>query len=519
MGKQDDASALSSVMFDRQLATAQNYISHQMFAEAEKIFRGLLNLRKNSEIALAGLGQCLCQLNRHGEGIPFLHQAGKMLVRKAKQTGQSRDLYDLTYQLIHWHALDEALELAKAAVSMSPASAQANHLAAIALQGLNRLPDALLHASKAVELMPHESNAQILLAILESKTGNLTASTRRLESIISREGDPNGARAHLELGNILDKRGEFDRAFTHLTVAGNILLDTAAARRIDKSAVFSDIPQFKAGFDAEFLRTSRDRLVDDGLPSPVFLIGFYRSGSTLAEQILSAHPRVMSSDETHLIGHVLSELSRIAPGSVSLSDKINELSSQQITHLRKQYWSTASRLLAENVMRQVFVDKTTMNTLNIELINTLFPDAHVIFTIRDPRDVCLSCIMQSFVLSPLTIHLLSLQDCARFYAVVMDYWLAVRDALSLQWTELRYEDVVTDLESQFRPIFTKLGLEWSDSCLEFFRHSQKKRIKTPSYDQVTRPLYTSSSGRWRDYQRHYAPILPLLEPFISRFGY
>lgn len=518
MDKPGHSAALPGVAFDQQLATAQNFVSHQMFREAEKLYRGLLGLRKNSEIVLAGLGQSLCRLNRRAEGVGFLHQAGKLLLLRAKQTGQTRDLYDLGYQLIHWHALDEALELAKAAVSMHPASAQAHHLAAIALQGLNRLPEALQHASKASELMPDESNAQILLAALESKTGNLTDSSRRLEAVTRRNGDPNAGRAHLELGNILDKRGEFDQAFEHLTTAGNLILDTPAVRRIDKAAAYNDINQLRAGFDAKFLGSSRERVAEDGLPSPVFLIGFYRSGSTLAEQVLAAHPWLMSSGETHLIGHVLSELSRIAPGG-SLSDKIKALGSPQIAHLRKHYWAIACQLLGEKAMHQVFVDKTTLNTLNIELINALFPDAHVIFTIRDPRDVCLSCIMQSFVLSPLTIHLLDWQDCARFYAAVMGYWLSVRDALSVHWTELRYEDLVTDLEGQFRPIFEKMGLEWSDACLEFYRHARNKRIQTPSYDQVTRPLYTSSSGRWHSYQRHYAPILPLLEPFIKRFGY
>lgn len=518
MGKRSNAEE-SGVTFDQKLTIAQNYASHRMYAEAERLFRELLSLGKNSEIVLAGLGQCLCQLNRRSEGIPYLHQAGKLLLRKAKQTGHARDLYDLTYQLIHWHALAEALELSKAALVVAPVSAQAHHLAALALQGLNRLPEALLHASRAVELMPRESNAQILLATLEAKSGNLTDSRRRLQSIIDHQGDPNISRAHLELGNILDKRGEFDQAFSHLTAAGEKLLSSAAAQRIDKAAVFNDIRQLKAGFDAQFLLSSRERVAADGLPSPVFLIGFYRSGSTLAEQILAAHPNVMSSDETHLIGHALSELSRIMPSTGSMSDRIKAMNSAQIAHLRKHYWAVASQLLGAEALERIFVDKTTLNTLNIELINALFPDAQVIFMVRDPRDVCLSCIMQAFGLSPLTIHLLNWQDCARFYAAVMDYWLSVRDALSLNLTELRYEDLVTDLEGQFRPIFAKLGLEWSDSCLEFYRRSRNRPISTPSYDQVTRPLYSSSVGRWREYQQHYAPILPLLEPYIKHFGY
>jgi Sulfotransferase family len=167
----------------------------------------------------------------------------------------------------------------------------------------------------------------------------------------------------------------------------------------------------------------------------------------------------------------------------------------------------------------VLIDKTALNTLNIELINTIFPDSVIIFALRDPRDVCLSCFMQPFTLSPLTANFLTWTETARFYALIMDYWLSIRDSLSLQWIELRYEDMLNDLEGQFRPIFTKMGLKWSAECREFYRHSQRKIIKTPSFDQVTRPLYTSSIHRWRNYEEHFAPILPVLKPYIERFGY
>lgn len=501
------------------MALAQNFASHRRYRDAEPCFREALSLRKHSEVALAGLGQCLCQLGRHHEGIPYLYQAGKQLLRGVKETGQASDFFDLSYQLIHWHALAQALALAEAALAMMPNSAHAHHLAALALQGLNRPSEALPHAARAVESMPLEVNAQILLAVLEAKAGNLRDSGRRLEAVLDRGAGANAGRAHLELGNILDKTGEFDRAFFHFRQAGSLAMQAAPARQIDKTAIYRDIEGFRTRFDGGFLSSRRDAVPDDGLPSPVFLIGFYRSGSTLAEQILAAHPQVMTSGETHLIGPVLAELAGITPDIGLLPDKINALKSDQIGHLRQTYWSFAERQLGKEVLRHVFVDKTTLNTLHIELINALFPDAVVVFTVRDPRDVCLSCVMQSFHLSTLTVHLLDWRDCARFYAAVMDYWLSVRDVLSVDWLELRYEDVVGDLEGRFRPIFKKLGLEWSDDCLEFHCHAAKGAIKTPSFDQVTRPLYSSSVGRWLHYHSYFADILPILEPFVCQFGY
>lgn len=505
--------------FIRKLQVAQGWVAQRDYERAAQLFKALLGGREQAEVVLAGLGQCLCQLNRANEGIPYLRKAGQLLFRQAKQTGRADELFALIHQLIHWHALDDALDLAKTVLAIAPASAHAHHLAALALQGLNRAPEAWVHASRAAALLPGDSNAQILAAVLEAKTGNIADARQRLESIVARPHDANAGRAHLELGILLDKSGEFDKAYSHLSTAGAMTLDSPAARRIDKAVAYRDIAQLRAGIEPAFLRSAKQRVIADNLPRPVFLMGFYRSGSTLAEQVLAAHPNVITSGETHLLGYVLAELSKMLPGQAGLAERIRALDSEQIGYLRNLYWTIARREFGDEVISGVLVDKTTLNTLNVELINALFPDAHLLFTVRDPRDICLSCISQPFVLSPLTIHLLTLDSCARFYAAVMDYWLSVRDVVAVSWTELRYEQLVVDLEGQFKPVFQKLGLAWSDNCLQFYRHAQRHVVKTPSFDQVTRPLYSSSVGRWRHYQAHIDPVMPVLQPIIHHYGY
>lgn len=519
MERHANSNSLEKDSYQLDLSRAQDAVLKKDFVAAESFFRHALLQKSNSTRALAGVGQCLCQLNRPDEGIPFLRQAGKQLLKEAKKTGATKLILDLAYQLTHWHAPAEALILAKAVLSIDANSASAHHTASISLQALNRHAEAYAYASRTVELAPHESNAIIQLAVLEAKLGKPAVARQRLESLVAKPFDPNIARAHLELGVILDKLSEFDSAFDHLTEAGKINMNTLMARGIDKQAVFRDINQFKSAFDAQFLQSASSRLPEDDLPSPVFLIGFYRSGTTLAEQILASHPQVISSDEAHLLPPVLSELYKITNSSTSLPERLKSLGGSEITHLRQYYWQNAKRLFGQDVAQKVLLDKTTLNILNIELINTLFPNAAVIFALRDPRDICLSCFMQSFTLSSLTANFLSWNDCARFYALIMDYWVSIRDNLSLQWMELRYEDVINDIEGQFRPIFNKIGLEWSVECSEFYRHSQGKVIKTPSFDQVTRPLYNSSVDRWRHYEKHFATILPVLKPYIESFGY
>ena len=514
-----DNSDLSKNHYQNHLHSAQQAWQHNDFATAERFYRFALTENQHSAQALAGLGLSLCQLNQSQSGIPYLIQASKIELKAAKKTGKTENLANLAYQLMHWHAPEQALELTSAILSIDNLSASANHTASLCLQGLNRQQEAYTYANQAVTLAPHEPNAIIQLAVLEAKLDKRDAAKERLERLLEQPEQASHARAHLELGIILDKLGEFANAFSHLSKAGALTLNSPIARNLHKQAVFHDIAQLKNEFDKDFLQSSASRITDNDKRNPLFLLGFYRSGTTLAEQILASHPKVISSDEAFLMPQVLKALYKITPASLSLSARLKSLTSEQISHLRQTYWQTATSLLNNDFNDRVLLDKTALNVLNIELINTLFPDAQVIFTLRDPRDICLSCYMQAFNLSALTVHFLNWQDGARFYALIMDYWLSIRDSLAVNWTELRYEEVVADMEKQFTPIFNKIGLDWSSECQSFYRHSQAKVIKTPSFDQVNKPLYKTSLARWRHYEAYFSEILPVLKPYIEAFGY
>ena len=506
-------------LYEKQLQFAQSCVQKGEFLAAEPFFREAIRLRKQSAIALAGLGQCLCQLTRSAEGVPYIYKAGQVLQKTAQKTGDCKDLLNLAYQLIHWHAPHEALSLAKAAWQLDSGSANANYIVALGLQGLNRIAEAYKYATRAVAIAPLESNAIILLATLEAKLGHLLEAKQRLDELVLKGAGSNQARALLELGGILDKLGEFDQAFQCLSEAAKINSNSQAVQRLDAKAVYRDIAGFQASFDASFLSSTADRVEGDGLPGPVFLLGFYRSGTTLAEQVLSAHAGVITSDEAYLLPRVLKEVVAITELNLPMPEKIKSLTIENIKHLRKMYWQLAGEVLGKQVMNKVLVDKTAMNTLNLELINVLFPGAVVIFAVRDPRDVCLSCFMQPFSLSPLTMHFLSWQGVAKFYKLIMEYWLSIRENLSLRWIELRYEDVVNDLEGQFRPVFEVMGLEWDDECARFYQHSKNKLIKTPSFSQVTQPIYSSSTQRWRGYEEKFDSVMSELEVYIKQFGY
>jgi hypothetical protein len=155
----------------------------------------------------------------------------------------------------------------------------------------------------------------------------------------------------------------------------------------------------------------------------------------------------------------------------------------------------------------------------LPVLNWAFPEAKMLIALRDPRDVLLSCFMQRLQPNAISVNWLTLADAAEFYALMMNAWLAVRKHSFGGWIEFRYEDVVADLPSQARRILDFLGLAWDDKVLKFYEHAREKLVRSPTYQDVTRPVYRASVGRWQNYARHFEPVMEKLKPFIAEFGY
>jgi hypothetical protein len=167
----------------------------------------------------------------------------------------------------------------------------------------------------------------------------------------------------------------------------------------------------------------------------------------------------------------------------------------------------------------VVIDKVPLNIINIGFINLVFPDSKIIVALRDPRDSCLSCFMQDFELNSAMIHFLSLDKAVRFYTQVMGAWLHFRQIITLPFISVRYEDTVRDIETEAKRLIDFLALDWEPDVLQFYRRAAEQVITTPSYVAVTEPVHSRAIGRWRNYEKHFASLLPLLEPFVEDFGY
>ena len=246
----------------------------------------------------------------------------------------------------------------------------------------------------------------------------------------------------------------------------------------------------------------------------VFLVGFPRSGTTLLENVLAAHPDVVSLEEKDCLAPAIQTFLGSGEGVARLAS----LPSGEASRQRDAYWA-AVRAFGVEPRGKVFIDKMPLASLNLPLIAKLFPGAKVLFARRDPRDVVLSCFRRRFGMNPSMYQLLTLEGAAAFYDAVMGLAEVYREILPSPLHLVRYESLVEDFEDTAKAACGFLGLDWDEGLRDFAERARKRGISTPSAAQVARGLNREGQDVWRRYREALAPVLPVLQPWVDRFGY
>ncbi len=250
--------------------------------------------------------------------------------------------------------------------------------------------------------------------------------------------------------------------------------------------------------------------------SPVFIVAFPRSGTTLLELTLDSHPLLRSMDEQPFVQNALDDM--IAEG-LSYPEELRKLTNAQLDVMRAKYWRRVSGRVTL-AAGQRLVDKNPLNILRLPVIRRLFPNAPVILAVRHPCDVLLSCFMQHFRTPDFALLCSDLSSLATGYVRTFDFWYRQKELLKPVSMELRYETFAQEFETQVRAILDFLALPWHDTVLQPQQTARDKRfISTPSYSQVIEPVSNKAVGRWHAYERCLAPILPVIEPYLERWGY
>lgn len=447
------------------------------------------------------------------------------------QPNRAETFYQLAGQLIGLGYFREALMCADRAIALQPEhplfhcargqtlirlydgkAAEASFRRALELSPTSR--DALAGLGWAQRVQGHFDEAAGSLGRLKevdpadvrnvahiSSTGSLSGSAEEIAELAAvieneRVAPDDRVIAGFSLGRLLDQAGRFDEAFARYTNANDLMLQ--------------NWPVTGEHFDPAIFHQSVDALIASNTPDalaeavatgnvselPVFVCGMPRSGTTLVEQICASHSRVHGAGELDLIPRLAQTLARQRAPGMELSEAARRAADATIVHLH------AMRGEALRV-----IDKLPDNILMAGIIARLFPRARIVYCSRDPRDISLSCYFQRFIVGAQHFSY-DLANCGKRCVDVRRvaaHWMGLKP---LHMIEVNYEKLVNDLEGESRRLIEFLGLDWEPACLDF--HRTERTVATVSHWQVRQPLYTSSIGRWRNYERHLGPLFEAL---------
>ncbi len=332
-----------------------------------------------------------------------------------------------------------------------------------------------------------------------------------LEQLNQVTGDLEPIRREQLRGQFLDRLGDHDQAFAAFEEM-NRLQSLDPSQPLVRAAQFRD--QLAAERDIvtpDWVKSWSVTVADTSRQSPAFLVGFPRSGTTLLDTMLMGHPDVQVMEERPPLTRVSQKLGDIG--------RLPGLTEGEVDALRDVYWEEAANWVTPRT-GALLVDKFPLHMNRVPLIQRLFPDARFILALRHPCDVVLSCFMTNFRINNAMVNFLELQTNADVYDSSFRYWEQACALFSVQTHSVIYEEMIVDSAGVLRPLFEWLGLDWREQVLDH-RETAANRglITTASYAQVTEPLYTRAAGRWEKYRAHLEPILPVLQPWIERFGY
>jgi len=411
---------------------------------------------------------------------------------------------------------EKARTLFREAVKVAPSAVNPRISLALIEEKEHRFVEARAEVEEILRGAPSDEQARFMSALLDHRENQIARAESLLRDLIVTSPKHEYLRyaVRYELAHILDKTGRFDEAMQMLREAKDCVRRLTDIDILNKQYDYNAelVRRAAQQFPKSILRSwaktfppSRRRPI----PKLAFLGGHPRSGTTLIEQILGAHPQIQAIDEPNVMG-IAANASSAAPSAFSIN---------ALNIARDRYIQALCQGQEPQPDGKVLVEKNPTPTAHLPSLLRVFPELRVIIAIRDPRDVVLSCYFQNLPLNNVNANFLSLERLAKHYADLMNVWMAVREWDDFNWIETRYEDIVNNLGVEGPRVTEFLGLKWHETQTRYFENSTQKRLYSPTYHEVTQPVYSRSVGRWRHYEKYLAPILTTLKPYCDKFGY
>lgn len=479
------------------------------YAEALKLLERAVAIAPTDVGARNALGLCLQRLDRPAEALYHIDE----LLRQHSDLAFAH--VNKGNALMQLGSLGRAKQSQLRAFALEPGNFSATAALASIASHRGQHQEAREWAERTLKIVPGFPDAVLCLAAAELAAGDGQSAEQRLRQVIndSRAGAADRARATGLLADVFDSAGRYDEAFEAYGTCNQSL------RQIHRRFAGANVAGYARALTAALDKVDAARWAaangsSSGAAGHAFLLGFPRTGTTLVEVVLDGNPNVVSLEEHELLADGVLAFMREPLDFTALADA----EAATLDQLREAYWRRV-RSAGVNVAGKVFVDKHPLNTLKLPLIAKLFPQATILFAVRDPRDVILSCFRRRFQMNPSMYEFLTLPGAAAFYATVMRFADAAQGVLKLAWHEVRYERLIADFEREMRGICEILRLDWMPGMGEFAQRVQAREHATPSTAQLSQGLVTSATAQWRHYEVHLASVLPVLRPWIERLGY
>jgi tetratricopeptide (TPR) repeat protein len=470
----------------------------QRHADAEQTYRVALELQPGLAEAHANLGNCL---RRQGQ----VFEAEAHLVRAIElQPGFAVAHFNLGVLLQDREQHDRAIAEYRQALIQRPHYVEALNNLGSSLRSQGFVDEARAAFERILELRPLQIEAHCNLAQFKTYSPGdphieqMLSQSHRLPALPA-EGQ---VRYWFTVGKMLEDVGRHDESFAAYA-RGNrakhetIRWDEAAHRELQR--------RIAATFTREKLATAAAAVPADG-PTPIFIVGMPRSGTSLLEQVLATLPRVHGAGELTWLPELLHEAGAAGPGGeADFPETLADRSPEEYVRIGRRYIDRLRELAPDSTH---VVDKLPDNFQHLGLIHLMFPAARIVHSMRDPMDSCFSCFSRLFIGNNLG-YTYDLGAVARYwvgYHESMRHWREVLPAGRM--LDVSYESMVDDFENQARRLVEYLGLPWDERCLGF--HQNRRIVRTASVAQVRRPIYRTSVARWKPYERHLGPLLEVV---------
>ncbi len=311
-----------------------------------------------------------------------------------------------------------------------------------------------------------------------------------------------------------EKLKKYNDAFNNIEKRNSILLNLSENKKYNKRNVLDTIEKYKNFFIKKNLNNiiiNNNYSNDKNL---IFLVGFPRSGTTLLDTILRSHSKIKVLEEKPILLNLRHEFFKKNNNNLSNLLKITE---SEKNYIRQNYLKKI--ISNKNDEKKIIIDKLPLSIIELGFIKIIFPNAKIILAMRHPCDVITSCFFTSFKINDSMINFLQIDDTIEFYNSVFNLFEIYEKELKFKYTIAKYENIVNNFKYEITGLLKFLELEYEEKLEQFHLTAlNRSRISTPSYNQVINPLYSSSIGRWKNYENIHRHKFKL-NKWISKYGY